>query len=786
MRSQLFFIHLASCLKGVYTVAAVVLVWLMPLRLSAQTDRRKITISGYVHESESLESLPGVNVFIPALHTGTLSNTYGFYSLSIPSSDSMDLFFSCLGYMQQVLHISSDKDAHIDIQLDLESNLMQEVVVQANEDKVSLSPQMSTIKIPMEQMKNVPGLLGEKDMLKVLQLMPGVQKGREGSSGLYVRGGGPDQNLILLDDAIVYNAFHLFGFYSLFNGDALKSIELTKGGFPARYGGRLSSVVEMNMKDGSKDKIHGEAGIGIISSKLTIEGPLIKNKSSFLFSARRTYLDLLVSPFLPADKRASYYFYDMNAKVNYEFNNNKLYLSSYIGKDQFSVNDQPDNYKGALYWGNITATARWNHLFSQKLFSNTSLVFSRYKLSGTENQGQAPYQSEGNYNSYIRDVTLKTDVDYHPAPRHSVKAGTIVIAHRYNPVATVFVDKNTNDASGNKTNGFESALYMEDIYKPFNFLSVNAGFRLSYYTLSKTQYLNPEPRLSAAFHITRNFSLKTSYAYMNQYVHLLTYTKVGLPTDLWVPATKKVPPQKSQQFAMGLAKDFPDQHLYFTLEGYYKESKNVVTYKNGANYLSVDNDVSSNWENQVTSGKGWAYGLEFLLHKKAGKFSGWLAYTLSWSQVQFELINQGRKYFSTYDRRHDASVVLIYKPSSRLTFSTTWVYGTGNRITLPEGTYPNMDPSGNFDAQNYRTFFTDKNAYKMPAYHRWDIGVQFHKQLKRGMERTIEVSVYNLYNRNNPYFYYIVAIEKQNYITRKLKQVSLFPVLPSIAYRIKF
>jgi hypothetical protein len=773
----------------------ILLCLLYPLPLHSQDQHKKITISGYIHEQESLETLPGVIITVGGQNAVTLSNVYGFYSLGVQSSDTLELFFSCLGYRQYVVKLTGKADIELQVMLIPESSVMTEVVVSGKENKVSTNPQMSSITIPVSQMKNVPGLLGEKDMLKVLQLMPGIQKGREGNSGLYVRGGGPDQNLLLLDDAVIYNAFHLFGFYSLFNGDALKSTEITKGGFPARYGGRLSSVVEMNMKDGNKEAFHGEAGIGIISSKLTVEGPIRKNRSSFLISGRRTYFDVLVSPFLPERRRVSYYFYDLNTKFNYDFSKkDKIYFSSYIGADNLLINDISNDHawKGKLNWGNVAATTRWNHLFSNKLFSNTSLVFSRYKLNGTQNFENENFRNEGNFGSFIRDLTFKSDLEYHPDPRHYIRTGVNLIYHTYWPVVTVYEETNTSKNIQNQNTplastieAVESAVYFEDTYKPFSLLTINTGLRIGYYSHSNVHYLNPEPRLSAAFHITRNFSLKTSYAYMNQYVHLLTYTKAGLPADLWVPTTKNVPPQRSQQAAVGLAKDIPERKLYFTLEGYYKTSHHVIAYKNGSGFLSIENDISANWENKVTSGKGWAYGVEFLLHKKEGRFSGWIAYTLSWTQVQFDSINLGKKYYSTYDRRHDASVVLIYKPNARITCSTTWVYGTGNRITLPAGTYPN-DIQYNYSQNQYRTFFTEKNAYIMPAYHRWDVGIQFHKQLKQKRERTIEVSVYNLYNRNNPYFYYIIVTGTKDNPNRKLKQVSIFPILPSVAYRIKF
>lgn len=697
----------------------------------------------------------------------------------------------------------------VELNVDMKPNqMLQEVIISAEQqEKESERAQMSTLKPQVDQIKDIPGLLGEKDVLKALQLMPGVQKGFEGSSGLYVRGGGPDQNLIILDDAIVYNASHLFGFFSLFNADALKSVELTKGGFPARYGGRLSSVLEMNMKEGNKEKWHSEGGIGLISSRLTVEGPLVKNKSSILISGRRTYADLIAYPFLKKNK-VGYYFYDLNAKINYDFGRkNKLYLSGYFGQDRAFLKSRSTSKidKAGFHWGNATSTIRWNHLFTNKLFSNASVIFSDYTFYLSDRvkliQDSIDYFAE--FNSGIRDWTLKYDIDYIPSPRHWIKAGVLGINHTFNPYAYVeeLYTDNKYTRNYNKINGFESGIYLEDTWIPVEPLKVNAGIRFSHFLTTKNQYHFFEPRLSIAWRLKDDVALKASYASMNQYIHLISNTGVSLPTDLWVPTTSRTRPQHSDQVAIGFVKDINNRNLSVSVEGYYKKMKNVLAYKEGASFIELDEPSSAssiNWENNVTAGKAWSYGVEFLLKKNTGRLSGWIGYTLSTTQMQFDSVNFGKKYFARYDRRHDISVVGIYKLNDHITLSGTWVYGTGNAVTIPASKFNRMEkfpgtyiPPDRYIERShfyYMGGFNDlgeKNNYRMAPYHRLDFGIQFHKQKKWG-ERTWEISVYNVYNRKNPFFYYADSKPTNDNFNGTLKQVSLFPIIPSATYSFKF
>ncbi len=780
----------------------------------AQTTVSRYTISGYVREAGSQEALIGVNIYVPGTTTGTTTNTYGFYSLTLPAQDSARIAYSFVGYETSSRSVRLRSNQRIDITLALGRDLSEVEVRGIAQEKVSETAQMSAIDVPIAQIKKIPAFLGEKDVLKVLQLMPGVQKGSEGQTGIYVRGGGPDQNLIILDDAVVYNASHLFGFFSVFNGDAIKSVELIKGGFPARYGGRLSSVIELNMKDGNREKLHGEGGIGLIASRLTLEGPLTKNKKgSFLVSGRRTYLDVVSAPIVRAQTngqtKAGYYFYDLNAKANYDLSqNDKLYVSGYLGRDRFHASDAPSATETSLGWGNVTGTLRWNHLFNEKLFSNLSATFSDYKFEiNSSERGTVDNQSYSlGYSSGIRDLSLKYDVDYYPAPQHAVRLGVQTTYHRFTPSAIVLQNAliNQYQQSVESINVLESGIYAEDTWRPNDRWRVNGGLRLSYFKHPDVGYIRPEPRLSAAYTLRPDLSLKASYALMNQYVHLLSNTGIGLPTDLWVPTTDRVKPQQSQQVAIGIAKDLPNSGLALTVEGYYKTMSNIINYKEGASFLLLNDPTSANntrWEDNVTAGRGWSYGAEVLLQKKVGRLSGWVGYTLSWTQWQFAELNNGRPYYPRYDRRHDISVVGIYELSKRITLSGTWVYGTGNALTLPTGRYDAYRPGGSYVPltgggqfgglfQNGRIvddYGTQKNSFRAEPYHRFDVAIQFHKQ-KKHHERTWEISLYNAYNRRNPFFYRLESVAQTNGEPNKtvLVRYSVFPIVPSVSYSFKF
>ena len=755
---------------------------------------QKHTISGYVGDRKTQEKLIGAIIYDTKTKLGTTANTYGFYSLTLPQ-DSVRLLISYVGFAAQYKSFLLDKDIVINIDL-IPTNELQAIEIVANEsERIEDRTRMSTINIPIEQIKKVPALLGEVDVLKVLQLLPGVKSGGEGTSGLYVRGGGPDQNLILLDGAPVYNASHLFGFFSTFNADAIKNVELTKGGFPARYGGRLSSVIDINMKEGNQRKYNVEGSIGLITSKILIEGPVWKDKTSFIFTARRTYIDKITRPIARLITRGSgdfgYYFYDLNFKINHKFSDkDRLFLSAYKGLDNFSISTGESisggiGYGGYLKWGNTLGSIRWNHVFNNKLFCNNSITYTKYSFGlGQEvtDYNQDTKQSS-NYFSGINDVAAKINFDYMPNPNHYIKYGGNYIYHTFKTGAQQFktlgFDTNIDSLSGNPNIfAHELSLYAEDDWKINEKLKINVGLHASGFAVQTNFYKSLQPRFSGRYLLPKNWSIKASYASMMQFIHLLSNSNIGLPTDLWVPATKLIKPQQSYQGAFGFAKSFKNNLFEFSVEGYYKEMKNIIDYLDGANFIGNSN----NWEQKVAQGQGWSYGSEFLLQKKKGKLSGWIGYTLSWTNRQFTQINEGKIYPYKYDRRHDISIVAIYKISNKMDFAATWVYGTGNAISLPLQSYASAGASiPNLYTSNVQ-YYGAKNNYRMAPYHRMDVSINKHKKKKWG-KVTWSVGVYNLYSRQNPYFLYFSTNTAGK---PQLKQVSLFPFIPSISYNFKF
>lgn len=778
--------------------------------ISLGYGQNRVSVSGYIRERSSGEMLGGATIVIQPANAVTYSNSYGFYSLTIQRKLTQKIFVNVPGFYLDSIIWNAERDTFVSFGLTMmpsndEIEKIDGVNIVSKKSTLADKVEMSKIDIPVNQIKDIPALFGEKDVLKVIQLLPGVQKGGEGQSGIYVRGGGPDQNLLILDEATVYNASHLFGFFSVFNGDALRSVELTKGGFPARYGGRLSSVIDLNMKEGNNQKYTGEVGVGIISSRFTFEGPIKKGKSSFMISGRRTYIDLLVQPIIYAlsGGNSGYYFYDMNAKLNYTLSEtDKLYLSGYFGRDNFYASNKTGTSTSdfGFGWGNRTVTGRWNHQFNNQLFSNLSLIYSHYDLSidAVETNGSDKFSL--GYVSDINDYGMKYDFDWRPNPNHLVRYGFSAINHQFNPSAVVVTAG--NEELLNKTvdviNTYESGVYIEDQIK-FTDWKFLPGLRLSQYSVDKMTVLNPEPRLSASFNWTKSLSFKGSYAMMNQYIHLLSNSGIGLPTDLWVPATEVLKPMNSEQVAFGVAKDFKGGYS-LSFEYYNKKMTNIVQYKDGASFLLQDNldpnvpSDSKSWESQVTSGNGKSQGCELFLQKQIGKLSGWIGYTLSWTILQFDDLNGGDPFYAKYDRRHDASVVAIYKIDKNFSMAATWVYGTGNAITMPQGSVnasahqlqkiPYLwDP--NFGGINNNVDYGSRNDFRMEAYHRLDLSFKFMKEKQRGTQ-TWELSVYNAYSRANPFFYY----GSENYVdgknVRTLKKITLFPIIPSISWSFKF
>lgn len=767
---------------------------------------QEYTISGYLEDASSGEKLIGVNVYDLISGDGTTTNAYGFYSLTLPKG-AVEIVYSYVGYESGIEKFNLKKNTALNVAL-LEGKTISEVTITAEKsEKKYERTQMSTVTIPVDQIKKVPALLGEVDVLKAMQLLPGVQSGGEGQSGLYVRGGSPDQNLVLLDGVPVYNVSHLFGFFSVFNADAIKDVKLIKGGFPARYGGRLSSVLDIKMKEGNNQGFHGSASIGLISSKLTFEGPIWKDRTSFIVSGRRTYIDKIAQPLIQKSFRddgregtAGYYFYDLNAKLNHKFSDkDKLYLSLYTGDDKFYFNVREQGEFGSvvsndLKWGNLTGAARWNHQWSPKLFSNTTLTYSKYLFGVGAEVG---FRSDGkdntsglNYGSGIYDYAAGIDFDYVPNSDHFIRFGGKIINHTFKPGKfTLNITLNGKDVRRDTIGqqdiaANEAFLYVEDDYQITDDLKANVGLHFSAFAVNKKTYTSLQPRVGLRYIIGDGMSLKGSFATMEQYINLLTFDGVGLPTDLWLPATDRVAPQKSWQTGIGIVKSF-DTGYEVSVEAYYKRMKNLISYKPGEGIFSL-----AEWQDRVTQGDGESYGVEFFVQKKLGRLTGWVGYTLSYSNRTFEELNFGKTFDYKYDRRHDISIVGSYQLTKKFDIGATWVYGTGNAITLGESTYRNVyGDIGSYNIPYNATEITQRNNFRMGAYHRLDIGI--NRVSKRGaLTHTFSFGAYNTYNRKNPFFLFVdqkVQPTDQGFkVKRVLTQSSLFPIIPYLNYKIEF
>ncbi len=790
------------------------------LLLGAKSQAQTVTISGYIEDAQSSERLISAAIFDAKTKQGVVTNTFGFYSLTLPKGEAV-ITVSYIGYQPQQFQLKLRRDTVMNISL-AEGLEMQTVEVNAKkQNRIENQVQTSKIVIPIEQIKKIPALFGEVDVLKVLQLLPGVQAGGEGQNGLYVRGGSPDQNLILLDGVPIYNVSHVGGLFSVFNGNAVKNVTLTKGGFPARYGGRLSSVIEIDMKEGNMKKIRGEGSIGIISSNVSIEGPIKKEVASFIVSARRTYIDLLAKPIINAasnsattsrggasvtrDVNLDLYFYDLNAKVNWKINDkHRLFLSAYTGRDVLGITiketetQNMNNYnatQAGLNWGNITTALRWNWLVNKKMFANTTITFSDYNVNslvGYERQRDTTLTyASGNYQSGIRDWAGRMDFDYIPNPKHRIRMGFGGTYHTYNPGAfqvgakinAISLDTILGSA---KTYSFEPTLYVEDEMQLWGALKANIGLHASAFMVQGTTYSSLQPRINLNYPLGHNTALKASFATMQQNINLLTNENAGLPTDLWVPATAKIKPQTSWQAVLGAAKTWREDYEV-SIETFYKAMDGVISYKEGASFFGQQNG----WEDKVVQGQGQAYGAEFFVQKKEGNLTGWIGYTLSWNNRQFETINDNIKYPFKYDRRHDFKVVGSYKFSEAFTFTGTWVYGTGNSITLYTNSFSlptiNAQRRGfDFNSTQYAVSSVgERNAFRMPAYHRLDVSFEWKKQKKRYM-RTWTVGAYNAYSRANPYSLFQDSQTVNGRDVPVYRQFSLIPIIPSVSYGFKF
>ena len=788
-------------MKNLPRIAA--LLCLLHLCLGAAAQKR-VTLSGYVRDAESGEALIAATIYVKELQLGAQTNTYGFYSVSLPAG-SYSVIYSYVGYGTFETQLSLIESQAFDAELQPQAKLQEVVVRSSRQDEHVQNTEMGTVSLSVEQVRQLPVLFGEVDILKAMQLMPGVQAAGEGNSGFYVRGGGPDQNLVLLDDAVVYNPGHLFGFFSVFNADAVKNITLIKGGMPASYGGRLSSVVDVSMKEGNVKEYHAEGGIGLIASRLTLQGPLEKHKGSFVLSGRRTYIDMLLKPFTRGGRLegSGYHFYDANLKANFAFSKkDRVYLSGYFGRDVFRFHNTESTFNADIPWGNTTATLRYNRVFSDRMFMNASVIFNKYQFEF----GGSQSEFELKLASGIRDWSGKVDFDYYSGFNHHFKAGLILTKHKFIPNQ---ISGRTGDTELNPDNALikwadEGGIYLQDDFELTRKLRINAGLRYSWFSQkgpywrysydlngNKTDsnyygqgdvvaaYGGLEPRLNLRWELDGKSSIKGSVVKTYQYIHLVTNNGSTLPTDLWLPSTLTVKPQRGWQYALGYFRNFKENMFEASLEVYYKTMDNQLEYRAGYTPTSF----TRNMELDLVSGRGWAYGAELFLQKTRGDFTGWIGYTLSWTWRQFPSLNGGLRYPAKYDRRHDLTLVGSYKINEKWTFSSVFIFGSGNAITLPANFY--------FIEMQATPEYSRLNEYRLFSYHRLDLSAVYTPKPKkeRRWKSSWAFSIYNVYSRQNPYFLYEDSrgsIGSGTGVNLKVKQVSIFPILPAVTYNFSF
>ena len=787
----------------------------------------RYTVSGFVRDTLTTESLINASVYNNVNLAGTSTNQYGFYSLTLPAGE-VELVYSYVGYNSQIVRFQLRRDTVIHMNLFGSVNLQEVEIVGSRTMSIQESTRMSMISVPIAQVKSLPSFGGEKDVFKALQLMPGIQSGSEGNSGLHVRGGSPDQNLILLDGVPLYSVSHLLGLFSLFNGDAINSFEAYKGGFPARYGGRVSSVIDINLKEGNMQTFHGEGSIGTLSSSLTLEGPIVRDRTSFIVSGRRTYADLLMNLLLndlESDgfdgtlKKYNLNFYDMTAKINHRFSDqDRIYLSAYYGNDNMLMDNElkskyedggpsgtgKDRMKAGLKSGNFMTTFRWNHVFHDRLFGNITVAYTRYHDEMTKkNNSERTYRVDDlnppqtvttkdfdkmQNISGINDRIGRIAFDYIPSSNHYIRFGGDATYHTFNPGMVFFSDTTGNSSFGaSKRYAYEYSVYAEDDIRLNKYLQTNIGIHWSGYRMGEKFYSIFQPRVSARYLITPQLSAKASYARMVQFIHLIPNSFDGIK-EFWVPTTESLRPQQSEQIALGIAQNYREDYE-LSLEGYYKTLTHALDYKDGGSLLSLDEA----WEQKILHGTGTSYGIELLAQKKTGSFTGWVGYMLSWTDRHFDELNGGMRFPYKYDRRHDLSIVFM-KSFERITpknrhkkyeFSATWIYGSGHCLTLPVGVIDMGNPiihgTNPYHTTQYYVY-SERNGYRMSPTHRLDLGITSVKQVKRG-EIHWNVSIYNAYNRKNPLF---VVAEKQYDGRFKFIQYSMLPFLPSFTFQYKF
>jgi hypothetical protein len=769
---------------------ALLCIWAISLNA---VELEKFALKGHVRDAHTGEDLIGATIYVRELATGTSTNVYGFYSLNLPAGE-YTFVFSYLGYDTRELKLRLVENIAMNIELTSSSRQLSEVVITAEKlDGNVTDVRMSSNNLRMETVRSLPAFMGEVDIMKTLMLLPGVSSAGEGSTGLFVRGGNVDQNLVLLDEATVYNASHLMGFFSVFNSDAIKDVQIYKGGMPAHYGGRLSSVVDIRMKDGNNKKFSGTGGVGSISSRLTLEGPLQKNISSFVLSGRRTYADLFLP--LSADtnlRNNRLYFYDLNTKANYRFSEkDRVFFSGYFGRDILRVNDEFN-----MGWGNSTATLRWNHIFNSKIFSNYTLIYSNFDYLLGFNYGVNSF----NWTSKIEDVSLKADFTWYPDPKNTIRFGVQSNYHIFDPGRVKGGENSAiTDFSLPGNNALEHALYLSNEQKLLPDLVLEYGVRYSLFqnigqatvysidqdykvtdtlTYAKGEIYHYdhglEPRLGLVYTISGQQSIKASYNRTRQYLQQTNISATGTPMDIWFPASPNVKAQVADQWAIGYFRNFLDNSIESSLETYYKDMRNQLDFRDFADIL-----LNPQMEADLRSGKAWSYGVEFMLNKTKGDFTGWFSYTWSRAWQQIGEINNGNKYPAIFDRPHDISLVLAYNISKRVNVSANWVYHTGRPMTLPLGRYEY--------AGEIIPVYSGRNESRMPDYHRLDLSLNINSRKKpnRNWEGNWNFSVYNAYFRKNV-FQYNYRQNEQNPFQTDAYMVYLFGIVPSVTYNFKF
>ena len=797
---------------------------------------KQVTVSGFVRDKRSAESLIGASVYEAHSRVGTASNNFGFFSLTLPPGD-ITIRSSYIGYTshQHILN-GLERDTVLAIELEPSASLEEVVITGQSNDKQSvLSTQMGALEINQQTIRSTPVMFGEADIIKTLQLTPGVSAGTEGTAGMYVRGGNVDENLFLIDGNPVYQINHIGGIFSAFNPEAISGMDFFKSGFPSRYGGRLSSVVDVHTKEGNMKEYHGSASIGLISGNLNFEGPIIKDRTSFNIGLRRTWLDVLSAPAVAiANKitkkdgtrlRARYAFHDLNLKVNHIFNDrSRMYLSLYNGNDvlkggstDFPDQDSDNNYNYdsdvSLRWGNIMATAGWTYVFNNRLFGKVSGVFTRYhsRLRNTEhdvvgNEGDEDYSDsfrENETNTGITDFGLRTSFDYLPASAHHIRFGGDYLVHRFHPEYNRSVAYEKNEETSVEIGqefandllwGHEAGVYAEDDWTLSSAVRLNAGLRFSLFNVQGKTYTGLEPRVSLRWLLDDNLSFKASYSRMNQYVHLISNSFISLPTDAWMPVTRKLKPLISDQVSAGFYYNL-NKEYNFSVEGYYKTLDNLLEYRDGHTFTPS----FVNWEDKLTAGEGRSYGAEFIVRKETGRTTGWVGYGLSWSDRQFDELNQGARYPARFDNRHKLNIVVMHKISPKVELSAAWSYASGNHVTLSlENYYENGTGSPTNNDNRYMgasesiDYYEGRNNYQLPAYHRLDLGIKIYRPKKKGRMGIWTVSIYNVYSRMNPFMIYksdkTVPDPGSSYGKNVpvFKTIGIMPIIPSISYTYKF